>query len=91
MQNEPNFRKSQMFITAVSTRSYNEKCTLDTWSKRTQTNPILPAIAGKIALSGVEGSVVSEPVLSIVERVKSIYGELTRCMAKLAQAGFVLG
>jgi hypothetical protein len=43
MQNEPNFSKSQIFITLVSTKNYNEKVALDTWSKRTQTNPILPA------------------------------------------------
>jgi hypothetical protein len=60
MRNEPNFQKSQMFITVVSTRNYNEKCELDTWSKRTQTKPILPALtAGKIALSEVEGPVES--------------------------------
>ena len=41
MPNEPNFRKSQIFITVISTRSYNEKMKLDTWSKRTQTKPIL--------------------------------------------------
>jgi hypothetical protein len=29
--------------------SYNEKSKLDTWSKQTQTKPILPAMAGKIA------------------------------------------
>jgi predicted transcriptional regulator len=40
MQNEPNFQKSQMFITVVSTMSCNKKMKLDTWSKRTQTNPI---------------------------------------------------
>jgi hypothetical protein len=47
-----------MFITAVSTITYNENDALDTWSKRTQTKPILPAMAGKIALSEVEGPVV---------------------------------
>ena len=41
MQNEPNLRKSQMFITSMKTRDYNEKMKLDTWSKRTQSNPIL--------------------------------------------------
>jgi len=41
MQNEPNFPKSQMFITLISTMNYNEKLTMDTWSKRTQTKPIL--------------------------------------------------
>jgi hypothetical protein len=30
-----------MFITLVSTMNYNEKVALDTWSKRTQTKPIL--------------------------------------------------
>jgi hypothetical protein len=29
-----------MFITAITTRNYNEKCELDTWSKQTQSNPI---------------------------------------------------
>jgi hypothetical protein len=47
-----------MFITIVSTRDYGEKCKLDTWLKRTQTNPILPAsMAGKIALSEAEGPI----------------------------------
>jgi hypothetical protein len=41
MQNKANFQKSQMFITIVSITNYNEKWTMDTWSKRTQTNPIL--------------------------------------------------
>jgi len=41
MQNEPNFRKSRMFITVISTTNYNEKVALDSWSKRTQTNPNL--------------------------------------------------
>jgi len=44
MRNEPNFQESQMFITVVSTRNYNEKQTMDTWLKRTQTNPILKGI-----------------------------------------------
>jgi len=39
MRNEPNFSKSQMFITLIKTTNYNKKWTLDTWSKRTQTNP----------------------------------------------------
>jgi len=34
-----------MFITDFLTMNYNEKCKLDTWSKQTQTNPILPAVA----------------------------------------------
>ncbi len=48
MQNEPNFSKSQMFTTIVKKRNYSEKCTMDTWSKQTQTKPILPAY-GKLA------------------------------------------
>jgi hypothetical protein len=40
MQNEPNFRNGEMFLTPVTSTAYNEKCKLDTWSKRTQTNPI---------------------------------------------------
>jgi len=40
MRNEPNFSKSQMFITLIKTTNYNKKWTMDTWSKRTQTNPI---------------------------------------------------
>jgi hypothetical protein len=60
MQNEPNFSKSQMFITASVTMDCSEKMKMDTWSKRTQTKPILPArVAGKIALSEVEGPVVT--------------------------------
>jgi hypothetical protein len=43
MQNEPNFSKSQTFITSIKTMNYSKKWTMDTWSKRTQTNPILPA------------------------------------------------
>jgi hypothetical protein len=40
MRNEPNFQKSQMFITTIKTMDYSEKCNLDTWSKQTQSNPI---------------------------------------------------
>ncbi len=70
MQNKPNFQKSQMLITTIKTRSYNEKCKLDTWSKQTQSKPIqtqmplgmayatkpilLSFTAGKIALSFAE-------------------------------------
>jgi hypothetical protein len=69
MRNEPNLGQSQIFITLVLTRNYNKKVKLDTWSKRTQTKPkftcckgfkpktkpILPAVAGKIALSLSKG------------------------------------
>jgi hypothetical protein len=40
MRNEPNFQKSQMFITATVTMNCSGKMKMDTWSKRTQTNPI---------------------------------------------------
>jgi hypothetical protein len=40
MRNEPNFSKSQMFITLITTTNYNKKWQKDTWSKRTQTKPI---------------------------------------------------
>jgi hypothetical protein len=45
MQNEPNFQKSQMFITLISTTNYNEKSKMDTWSKQTQTKPICSELA----------------------------------------------
>jgi hypothetical protein len=41
MQNKPNFSKSQMFIIAIKTTNYSEKMKVDTWSKQTQSNPIL--------------------------------------------------
>jgi hypothetical protein len=46
MQNKPNFSKSQMFITTITTKSYSEKSKLDTWSKQTQSNPIHSEQAG---------------------------------------------
>jgi hypothetical protein len=36
-----------MFITVVSTMNYNEKAAVDTWSKRTQTKPILGSLGQK--------------------------------------------
>jgi hypothetical protein len=61
MQNEPNFSKSQMFITPIATRNYSKKMKLDTWSKQTQTKPILPAtlIGGFISLRQIEYSFTS--------------------------------
>jgi len=56
MQNEPNFSKSQMFITLIKTTNYNKKQQKDTWPKRTQTNPILPAYGGFIRLRQAGGS-----------------------------------
>jgi hypothetical protein len=46
MQNEPNFSKSQILITSISTMNYNEKPTVDSWSKQTQTKPISSASGG---------------------------------------------
>ncbi len=43
MPNEPNLGQSQIFISPMKTTDYNEKSKLDTWSKRTQTNPIYKA------------------------------------------------
>jgi hypothetical protein len=42
MRNKANFQKSQMLVTQLNTKNYNEKWTMDTWSKQTQTNPIKP-------------------------------------------------
>jgi hypothetical protein len=42
MQNKANFSKSQMFTTSMKATNYSEKMKLDTWSKRTQTNPTCP-------------------------------------------------
>jgi hypothetical protein len=39
---------------------YDEKMKLDTWSKQTQTKPNLPALAGKFALSVVEGPMATK-------------------------------
>jgi len=60
MQNEPNFQKSQVAIIAVSTMSYNEKCKLDIWSKRTQFKP-------NLFPSAVEGSINYSCVLLICQ------------------------
>jgi hypothetical protein len=35
-----------MFITLMKTTNYSEKMKLDTWSKQTQTKPILSASGG---------------------------------------------
>jgi hypothetical protein len=73
MQNEPNFSKSQMFITLIRTRNYNKKWTMDTWSKQTQTNPILPAYGGFTRLrraggftpSGAEQQLLQEQICGL--------------------------
>jgi glycerol-3-phosphate dehydrogenase (NAD(P)+) len=61
MQNKANFQKSQMFITSMKTKNYNEKWTMDSWSKQTQTKPISRGILrnGKhVAISGF-GRIIS--------------------------------
>ncbi len=68
----------------MKTTSYSKKINLDTWSKRTQTNPILPApVAGKIALSAVEGPVrIAVPNLLnkilIMKRLHIIFEKLRK-------------
>jgi hypothetical protein len=58
MQNEANFSKSQVFITVAMTMNYNGKSTMDTWSKRTQTKPILSAVTlAKADLNGWQSRV----------------------------------
>ena len=52
MRNKANFSKSQMFITLLKIRDYNEKMKLDTWSKRTQTKPIYSELVEPV--EGVE-------------------------------------
>ena len=47
-----------MFVTVVSTITNNKKERSAGFQKRTQTKPNLPALAGKFALSAVEGPVV---------------------------------
>jgi hypothetical protein len=51
-----------MFITVIMTRDYSEKMKLDTWLKRTQTNPILPAVA--LAKAGLPAYVAGKIALS---------------------------
>jgi hypothetical protein len=56
MQNKANLSKSQMFITLVKTMNYSEKSKMDTWSKQTQSKPILkwrkpPLAAGEKVVS----------------------------------------
>jgi hypothetical protein len=58
MPNKANFSKSQMFITVVSTMNCNEKMKLDTWSKRTQTKPNLPASSWIPAFAGMTKEVL---------------------------------
>jgi hypothetical protein len=70
--------------------SYSEKLKLDTWSKRTQTNPILPASAGKIALSAVEGPVAKEWIpacAGMTLRRTTCYGGQAKCATRRRTAG----
>jgi hypothetical protein len=56
-QTKPNLKMPKMNVTPVSaTTTNNEQPTMNRL-KQTQTKPILPAVAGKIALSVVEGPV----------------------------------
>jgi hypothetical protein len=73
MRNEPNFSKSQIFVTLIKTTNYSKKCKLDTWSKRTQTKPILSAAqADKIALSVVEGPIKTNIQMGHITALRSL-------------------
>jgi hypothetical protein len=67
-----------MFISSIKTRNYNEKFTLDTWSKRTQSKPILPAMAGKIAPLFRMSFILMGPTYSELARPELACGELCR-------------
>jgi len=45
MQNKPNFRNVQMIVTLAKTRNYNNEQRTMYYSKQTQSNPILSAVA----------------------------------------------
>jgi hypothetical protein len=69
-----------MFITAMKTRNCNEKSTMDTWSKRTQTNPTCselacPELACGELVEPVEGV---EPILLYVEAVREFFERAAR-------------
>ncbi len=42
MQNEPNFQKSQMNVSAVKTKEYENKCNWTLGENEPNTNPIKP-------------------------------------------------
>jgi len=48
MRNEPNFKKSQMVVTAVYTMTNNNEQRTTNYSKRTQSNPIYPERSRRI-------------------------------------------
>jgi hypothetical protein len=57
-QTKPIFKMPKMFVTPVMTITNNNEQPTINCLKQTQTKPILPAMAGKIALSVAEGPVV---------------------------------
>ncbi len=87
MQNKPNLQKSQMFITAVKTTNYSEKLKMDTWSKRTQTNPTCSELVEPI-LSAFGGNVSAESVLSFRFLAITIYCVLPRLPKYTPVVGF---
>jgi hypothetical protein len=62
MQNEPNFPKSQMLVTQVLTTNCNEKLTMDTWSKQTQTKPTCSELVEPILPATPFGGLVRSSV-----------------------------
>jgi hypothetical protein len=66
-ETKPNSEIPKMTITIVMTTTNNYEQPTMNYSKQTQTNPILPAFAGKIALPALEchyrGSKVEGPVV----------------------------
>jgi len=45
MQNEPNFRKSQMFVNKVLTKDYDKRTLGERGKNEPKTNPIYPVVA----------------------------------------------
>ena len=57
-----------MFITLMNTTNYSEKCNLDTWLKRTQTNPTCPERSRRIC------SELARPELACGELCRTVEG-----------------
>jgi len=59
----------------METTNYSEKCESDTWSKQTQTNPILPVdAADKIILKGQTFKFVQK----YPKKIQKIYGKVRK-------------
>jgi len=55
MQNEPNFRKSQMNVTCYNTMDYEKRTLGERGKNEPKTNPIYPCVASTEAGSGPSG------------------------------------